>query len=158
MHVAALADEDDFEGWRDAARALAMAGVAPGDVSWRVGTAPGDLFGSGAAEALPRAGTPFSVPRAFLTLAELVICHAEPERFALLYTLLCRIRTNPKALEDSTDPLVQRLERMAKEVRRDMHKMHAFVRFREVEEEGGGTRFVAWFEPDGGLRGCAGRS
>ena len=36
---------------------------------------------------------------------------------------------------------------MAKEVRRDAHKMHAFVRFREVEDEVG-TRFVAWFEPD----------
>jgi DNA polymerase len=36
---------------------------------------------------------------------------------------------------------------MAKEVRRDMHKMHAFVRFREVEAEGS-TRYVAWFEPE----------
>jgi uracil-DNA glycosylase len=48
----------------------------------------------------------------------------------------------------SPDPLTDRLQRLAKEVRRDSHKMHAFVRFREVEEEGGGTRFVAFFEPD----------
>jgi DNA polymerase len=33
---------------------------------------------------------------------------------------------------------------MAKAVRRDAHKMHAFVRFREIE----GPRHVAWFEPD----------
>src|SRR3712207_559576 len=117
MHVAQLADEDDFEGWRDAARRLAMAGVAPAEVSWRVGGEPGDLLGTASAEPLPAGGAPFSVPRAFLTLAELVICHAEPERFALLYTLLCRIRSNSKALEDGADPLVQRLERMAKEVR-----------------------------------------
>ena len=45
-------------------------------------------------------------------------------------------------------PLLDRLERMAKEVRRDLHKMHAFVRFREVEEPGAGARFVAFFEPD----------
>jgi uracil-DNA glycosylase family protein len=32
-------------------------------------------------------------------------------------------------------------------VRRDLHKMHAFLRFREVETEAG-PRFVAWFEPD----------
>jgi uracil-DNA glycosylase len=32
-------------------------------------------------------------------------------------------------------------------VRRDLHKMHAFVRFREVED-GEGKRYVAWFEPD----------
>jgi len=50
-------------------------------------------------------------------------------------------------MEDSADPLLRRLEAMAKDVRRDMHKMHAFVRFREVEGEGS-TRYVAWFEPD----------
>jgi DNA polymerase len=65
----------------------------------------------------------------------------------LLYALLLRLLGQPRATEDAADPLVQRLERMAKEVRRDMHKMHAFVRFREVETEGS-TRFVAWFEPE----------
>lgn len=36
-----------------------------------------------------------------------------------------------------------RLEGLAREVRRDIHKMHAFVRFREFE-----GRFVAFFEPE----------
>ena len=36
---------------------------------------------------------------------------------------------------------------MAKEVRRDIHKMRAFVRFREVAGANE-PRFVAWFEPD----------
>jgi len=149
MHLPRLADQDDFDGWRDAARPLAAAGVPPAEVSWQVGDRAGDLFGTAGDAAPPPAGAPaFSVPRAFLTLAQLVICHSDPERFGLLYTLLCRIRSNPKALEDAADPLVQRLERMAKDVRRDMHKMHAFVRFREVAEAEGATRFVAWFEPD----------
>ena len=47
----------------------------------------------------------------------------------------------------AADPLVHRLERLAKEVRRDIHKMHAFVRFREVAEPGD-IRFVAFFEPE----------
>jgi DNA polymerase len=148
MHVAALAEEDDFEGWRVAARRLAVAGIAPGQVSWRVGAEPGDLFGGGEAALPAVSGPAFSVPKGFVTLAEAVICHSEPERFALLYTLLCRIRADARALEDGADPLVQRLERLAKDVRRDMHKMHAFVRFREVAEGDAGTRFVAWFEPD----------
>ena len=38
-------------------------------------------------------------------------------------------------------------QRMAKAVRRDIHKMHAFVRFRRLEAEDG-ERFVAWFEPE----------
>ena len=106
-----------------------------------------DLFGDG--EPVAPAGAPaFSVPKAFLGLAELAICHSDPQRFALLYALLTRVLANPKAMEDGADPLLQHLERMAKEVRRDAHKMHAFVRFREVAEPDGGTRMVAWFEPE----------
>jgi DNA polymerase len=147
MHVAALSDEDDFDGWRDSARPLAAAGVPPSEIVWQIGAAPADLFG-GAASAPPSAAPAFPVPRAFFDLAKLAILHADPERFALLYALLLRIRANPRALEDSADPLIQRLQRMAKAVRRDMHKMHAFVRFREVTEEDGATRFVAFFEPE----------
>ena len=36
---------------------------------------------------------------------------------------------------------------MAKAVRRDEHKMHAFVRFREIGREQK-SHFVAWFEPE----------
>ncbi len=43
--------------------------------------------------------------------------------------------------------MLDRLEAMAKDVRRDLHKMHAFVRFREVTDDSG-ARFVAFFEPD----------
>lgn len=87
------------------------------------------------------------MPRPFITLAQSVICHSDPERFALLYAFLLRLRSRPKAMEDAADPSLQRLERMAREVRRDMHKMHAFLRFREVGANGE-TRYVAWFEPE----------
>ena len=46
-----------------------------------------------------------------------------------------------------TDPAMHRAFRLAQSVRRDTHKMRAFVRFRAVEEPDG-TRHVAWFEPD----------
>ncbi len=144
MRSVRLDAEDDFEGWRSAARALAGAGVPASEIAWRVGEA-GDLF---AAEAPPLpAAAPFPVPRAFLELAEVAICHSDLERFALLYALLLRIRENPRAIDDAADPLLRRIEAMAKAVRRDVHKMHAFVRFREVEAAGA-ERFVAWFEPE----------
>jgi uracil-DNA glycosylase len=144
MRVVTLEHEEDFDGWRDAARSLALGRVPPSDVTWSVGGSR-ELFGD---EAVLESGGPaFSVPRPFVELARSVICHGDPERFSLLYTLLLRLRAQPKAMKDAADPLVQRLERMAKEVRRDMHKMHAFVRFREVESDGG-TRYIAWFEPD----------
>jgi probable DNA metabolism protein len=145
MRVAALAGEDDFEGWRRDARTLALAGIPADAVVWQVGDRPVDLF----AEALvvPTAQSVFSVPRPFLDLAETAILHSDPQRFALLYTALLRLRTQPGLIEDRADPLVRRLEEMAKAVRRDVHKMRAFLRFRELAEAEG-TRFVAWFEPE----------
>lgn len=145
MQRVRLEEPDDFQGWREAARALALAGVPSEQVVWETNGAQG-LFG-GAGDLPPPSRPPFSVPKPFLDLAGLVVCHREPERFALLYLMLLRIRDDRRAIEDRADPLVRRLEGMAKEVRRDAHKMHAFVRFREVEEDDG-TRMVAWFEPE----------
>jgi DNA polymerase len=139
-HRVTLSAQDDFDGWRDAARDLAEAGVPPSAIVWRVDGGPDDLF---AAEAPQPKGASFAVPRAFIDLSKSVVCHSDPERFALLYTMLWKLRTNRNAFEDRADPLVDRLERLAKEVRRDVHKMHAFVRFREIDD-----RFVAFFEPD----------
>jgi DNA polymerase len=141
-----LSAPDDFEGWRDAARGLAEAGVPPGAVVWEVEGGDRDLFGEGAPP--PPDGASFAVPRDFLDLAKAAICHSDPERFALLYALLLKLRDNRRALEDRADPLVDRVEALAKEVRRDAHKMHAFVRFREIEGDDGAPRFIAWFEPD----------
>ncbi len=139
-----LTAPDDFDGWRDAARSLAEAGVLPEAVIWEVAGGAPDLFG----EELPTSPAPsFAVPRAFVDMARSAICHSDPERFALLYAMLWKLRTNRHAMEDRADPLLDRLQGLAKEVRRDAHKMHAFVRFREVQE-GGEARFVAFFEPD----------
>ena len=82
MRVAHLAAEDDFDGWRDAARALAAAGVPADQVVWQVGDRAADLFGG---EAAPlQAAAAFSVPRPFVELAQNVVAHADPQRFALL--------------------------------------------------------------------------
>jgi probable DNA metabolism protein len=151
VRVVSLASEDDFPGWRDAARGLVQAGVLASEILWQVGDAPTDLFAE-AAVMPPASSRPFKVPRAFLDLAESAILHSDPERFALLYALLAG---DPHRIADQADPLVRRLEGMAREVRRDIHKMRAFVRFREVQDSvplpGTGepnTRFVAWFEPE----------
>ncbi|WP_422055555.1 UdgX family uracil-DNA binding protein [Sphingomonas sp.] len=145
MRVVALSAEDDFEGWRDAARSLAAARVDPSEVVWQVGDQPADLFGDEAV--LPAAAPDLRVSRRFVSLAREAIPHSDPERFALLYTLLTRVIARPGSLEDKVDPLLRRLDDMAKSVRRDIHKMRAFLRFREVADDTG-PRFIAWFEPD----------
>ncbi|HEX7743616.1 MAG TPA: UdgX family uracil-DNA binding protein, partial [Sphingobium sp.] len=112
---------------------------------WRVEGSEDDLF---ATEAPQPKGATFPVPRPFVDLARSVVCHSDPERFALFYAMLWKLRSNRHAMEDRADPLVDRLQRLAKEVRRDVHKMHAFVRFREVGQPDATTRFIAFFEPD----------
>ena len=146
MHRVVLDAPDDFEGWRDAARRLAIAGIEPDHVTWQIRGESGDLFGDAPLPPAPDRAA-FSVPRAFVALAETVVLHSDAERFALLYQLLTRLRDQPGLMEDKADPLFRRIDMLAKAVRRDIHKMRAFVRFREVEEDGA-ARFVAWFEPD----------
>lgn len=131
----------DLAGFRDAARRLIVAGTPPEQVSWS--DAPG-LFGTAPGGEAP----PLHLPRAAVDLVRLAICHGDPERHALLYRLLWRLtHGEPRLLGNPADPLVHRLQRLAKSVRRDIHKMHAFVRFRRVEEDGR-ERFIAWFEPE----------
>jgi len=94
------------------------------------------------------AGDTPKVPRRFVELAETAIRHRDPQRFALLYQALWRLtHGEPALLEVPTDPDVLWLEAMVKSVRRDAHKMHAFLRFRPVATAEG-ERHVAWFEPE----------
>ena len=87
------------------------------------------------------------MPAAFVELAQTAILHRDPQRFALLYRLLWRLRANHELLQLATDPDVAQVQALAKAVRRDQHKMQAFVRFREIGREPH-NRFVAWFEPE----------
>lgn len=139
----------DFAGWRLAARRLAQSRVPVADVRWRSEAGGDDLFGAEALTALPEAGDvqTLMVPRRFVEVAELAVCHSDPERFTLLYRLLLRMQTEARLIEQTTDDDVFRLESMAKSVRRDRHKMTAFVRFKEIETEAG-KAMVAWFEPE----------
>ena len=156
----------DFDGWRNAARTLLAADVDPSSVEWCVAGESRGLFGedSGAiAAAGPGAGVvsartagttvsarenDIRVPSAFVALARTAILHSDPDRFALLHVLLKRVTRHRDLLKLAVDPDVARAEQMAKSVRHDMHKMTAFVRFREIlDASGGGPVYVAWFEP-----------
>ena len=108
MHVIALATETDFEGWRDAARALALNDISPNDVTWTVASRDDGLF---AASTLPEFDPrhTFSVPAAFVELAHVAILNRDPERFALLYRLLIHLRQQPHLMDISTDSDVVRV-------------------------------------------------
>ena len=143
MHRFSLAHHADIAGWRAAARTAIARQLEPDAVTFQVG---GDADLLGQAQDPSEAPT-FPVPRRFLDLAENVLRHSDPERFALAYRILWRLRGTPQLLDDASDPDMHRAQRMAKAVGRDIHKMHAFVRFREVESDDG-KAFLAWFEPE----------
>ncbi|CAN5213588.1 UdgX family uracil-DNA binding protein [soil metagenome] len=91
-------------------------------------------------------GRILKVPAAFVDLARTVILHRSPERLSLLYRILHRLEAQPKLLANPADADVAKARDMARNVGRAIHKMHAFVRFRLVEDVTPET-FVAWFEP-----------
>ncbi len=147
-----LPEPDDYDFWRERARALVQCEVPPDRIAWVEPGGSGDLFAHGDRHMPipPADARPVRANRRFVSLARNTILHSDPERFALLYRLLWRFQANPRMMEDKADSDVRRVEELAKNVRRDSHKMHAFVRFRlvEADEEEAGEHYVAWFEPE----------
>lgn len=147
--------DGSFDAWRTAARRLLADGVPPERIAWEAAGAGAlagavqpsfDGLGSAGAGGRVPAGDP-RVSRRFLLLARMVACHRDPERWALLYRALWRHAAGEPHLPSLvTDPDVYPLIIMARSVRRAAHKMKAFVRFREVVEDGR-SAYVAWFEP-----------
>lgn len=142
--------EPTFEAWRDAARGLLVAGAEPDSVLWTDDAAEASLFVGEPAG--PGLGAAPKASAAFLDLARSASAHSDPRRWALLYQLLWRhTRGGEKhLLQLATDPAVRLAQQWCKAVGRDIHKMHAFVRFRLVGTDAatGREQFVAWFEPE----------
>ncbi len=156
----------DLQGFRRAARALLAQNMLPEQVSWHTTSSPiKDLFSSvpasvsaesparklktpaGEAPAVP-------VPPEFLALCQSVILHSDPNRFGLMYRMLWRLTHEPGLRHDPLDADRVKAQHLAQAVRRDMHKMKAFVRFRTVQDDTfrsrpeDGLLHVAWFEPE----------
>jgi uracil-DNA glycosylase len=156
----------DWAGFSRAVRALRTQAVAPGDVRWRIEGDDGgtdDLFEAAderRASALD-GDSPMSLPRSFVAAAREVFLHADPGRLPLIHRLALRIADDVQAWADPLHEDRLQFERLLREVRREIHKMHAFVRFRRLEDAAffgdapgdiqgvsqSMVRHVAWFEP-----------
>jgi probable DNA metabolism protein len=132
-----------FAQWRDRARGLLIAGVKPQEAAEAIAEM------SDAESQSVAHGRPLSVPAALLRLLESISCFRADGRYELMYRLAWRtLFENSRLLEDAADPDVRSATLMDSAIRRDVHKMHAFVRFREVIDERGEAAFFAWFEPE----------
>jgi uracil-DNA glycosylase len=135
---------NDFSSWRHAARALLAQGAKPAEVLW---TESGQNALFDAAANLATSPSERRISRSFIQLGEAVACHSDPTRWQLLYSLLFRLANeNRHLLEIESDPEVRQARLMEKAVNRDVHKFHAFVRFRRLEIDGTEV-FIAWHEP-----------
>ena len=166
--VVELATPDDFAGFRQATRVLLAVGAEPHAIHWRWQdtharqSAAVDLFaadtqGSLAGQALtPDAldrlplppGKPVHLHPSQLSALKLACCHSSAGRFALCYRWLYRVQQSPRLRGVALDADWREIQRLAKSVGRDIHKMHAFVRFRPTRTAKGESIDIAWFEPD----------
>ena len=135
-----------LEAWRDQARMALAADIAPECLSWSDDN-DSSLFGFKPVPPVSATLHAPAVPAGFVDLAHRVLAHRDPQRHALLYRLLWRLTHGEKGLlGNPLDEDVHRARVLEKTIGRDLHKMKAFVRFREVP--GSKDRFVAWFEPE----------
>jgi len=150
---ARLASETDLAGFRAEVRALLAHQVPPEEVLWKTAQAQNsDLFSDPASltetrgPGMPKAASAI-VPASFMRLCEVVVLHSEPQRFALLYRLLWRLVHEPGLRNNPVDADMLHAHQMGQAVRRDLHKMKAFVRFRPLHDGQPEPLQMAWFEP-----------
>ncbi len=133
----------DFESWRVIARNLLNAGILPNELHWS-GAGPSLFEGTNP----PASKGQLNVPKEFLELAKTVGHYRDQLQWPYLYRVLYRITHGEhNLLKIDVDDDVRTLRLMEKAVRRDMHKMTAFVRFRRVVDSDP-EEFVAWHKPD----------
>lgn len=140
----------NFDDWRATARRLLADDVPPDLAGWSDATQPALFANDDIQHEISRVAPAASVPTQFLRLLRTVALHRDPRRWDLMYRLLWRLRHEGRGLlSDAADATLALARRFAHDVRRDLHKMHAFVRFRELSplEADGRPRYVAWYEP-----------
>jgi len=133
MHRVGLAGETDWDGWRQATRALILNGVPPSEVVWSV---------SGPNDALPAAQGSFRVPGALVAMAAVAIQARAPDRFSLLYGLVWRAQAGERVLDREDDADLRLVRRLALSVRADAHRMRTHVRFMVA-----GNGLLGWYTP-----------
>lgn len=82
-------------------------------------------------------------------LMRAALLHWDRGRFRAVHRLAAQLINTPAAWRDTLDPDRLKVEHLAKAVSRDIHKMHAFVRFRQCTTAQGEPQYIAWFEPRG---------
>lgn len=145
----ALDCEDCFATWRDQARRLLGHGIDPAEVTWGQGPMD-DLLAVPAP--LPEGDGPFRarIPAALLAQLEQASRYRGEQRWNLLYEVLWRVAHGDRTAMLAGERLGSELHRRIKQVSREAHHLHAFVRFVPLPEALAETLqldLIAWHEP-----------
>lgn len=139
--------ENDFENWRTAARRCLLRVIKPDKILWAENSQNTLFENDLAGERINDENRIIRVSADFIEMAEAVACFDDMEKWSLLYRILFRLTyENRNLLHIESDEDVRRALLMAKAISRDVHKFHAFVRFRRIEiaEK---EIFIAWHIP-----------
>lgn len=135
-----------FEGWRKKAREFILEGIPPAQINWSQDEL--SLFTIETAFEKVPLKTELKVPPDFIHMMENVSYARDENRWNLMYRILFRlVHENPNLLKIPVDPDIREAELLEKSVRKDIHKMHAFVRFKKSEIDGEEV-YIAWHRPE----------
>lgn len=149
MHRVQLHCLNDYSEWRAVARTKLRAGVRPRDIDWRAPTGTADLLetDAGAASAGQEDRPAGRVPPRFVRMAQAVVCHTDPGRFGLLYSLLWRLQKDSNLLGNRDDADVARCVRRVDAVVADAQRMKQELRFRRAVAADGHKGLAADYAP-----------
>lgn len=134
-----------FESWRNKAKQLLVSNIQPHEINW-ITAEGGFTFGEDWQD-IEVHETP-RLHRDYFERAIVVSCFRDDSTWDLLYRIAWRLLHEQKdLLKIPIDPDIRELESRQHLVMRDVHKMKAFVRFKEVQEDGK-TIYMAWHRPD----------
>ncbi len=136
--------QQNFADWRELARTFLQNKISPQEINWDQNQK--SLLIQPIPEADPN--KIIFVPPHFLKLAKKLSHSRYSERWDLLYRLLYRMNFEEKnLLQNNVDPDVSKANLIAKSVSRDIHKMHAFVRFKKTIKDNN-ELYMAWHKPE----------
>lgn len=142
-----VAFDGSFSGWRRSARYLLAREVPPEAIEFIANDNEQDSLIADEITDVGDVKASVRVPKEFIDAAPDVACFRNDAKWIVMYRILWRLTHGERSLLLVTvDNDVHRFFAMKRAIARDVHKMHAFVRFRRIEDSDG-EQYVAWFRP-----------
>lgn len=136
--------DGSFDAWRVQARDLASKKILPESINWNSQELSfGNLYPANSS-----GRHSLKVPKDFIDLAKTLSYARAKYKWDLLYRILYRLNfENANLLHISVDSDIRQAQLLQKSIKRDIHKMHAFVRFKKVSANDH-EQYVAWHNPE----------